>query len=372
MNEGQTINISLVQLPNKHIRIGIIFLVLRAEWANFLKEERSMTSKKEKMLIGLACLAVVFGVGIYLVNSNALSSFGLQPFAMVQSGVVQGAPPSQPAGTQGANYQPVLSSVIVNAVTGAPISGAYSNEFNITNLQGAMRKVTTATNTATNVDIGESYKDTVQLSGYYIADFSGVVSNPTTIVSLALKQQNTLSTWVNNDPANATRRNAITAEDTASAGGTLNPVLGIQGVTVNRVYGDGYIQVGADYNATQIKQLSFGQVKCPDGTVVTPEVVATPSSNALAGTVSTDTPAIATTNKSVKIACQLVSSQSILVPVNIELQAAYTNDANVTFKIKDYAKFVNTQTGAYDFGVENDAGTDSNSGTNYSQTYLLK
>lgn len=330
-----------------------------------------MKAKSSNMLIGLAALVLILAGSIFVINNGALASFGIQPFAMVQSGVVQGATPAQPAGTQGANYQPVLSSVIVNSVTGAPISGAYSNEFNITNLQGAMRKVTTATNTATNVDIGESYKDTVQLSGYYIADFSGKVENPTTVISLALKQQNTLSTWVNNDPANATRRNATGAEDTAAAGGTLNPVLGIQGVTVNRVYGDGYIQVGADYNATQIKNLTFGQVKCPDGTIVTPEATATPASNALTATTA-DIPAAATTNKSVKIACQLVSSQSILVPVNIELQAAYTNDANVTFKIKDYAKFVNTQTGAYDFGVENDAGTDSNSGTNYSQTYLLK
>ena len=318
-----------------------------------------MKLKKINPFLILACIAVVLGVGVYAVNSGALATFGVQPFSTIQSGVVQGATPAQPAGVQGANYQPVLTSTLVDAVTGAPISTAYDVQYDITNLQGAKRIVTAGSGTNVNVDIGEAYVATVKPSStYYAASFSGKIANPTTVLSMALKRENTGNLWINNDPVNGTTRNAIVATpDTATAGGTLNPTVYLQGVTVNRIIGDKALAFSVDYNATQYKNVSFGQVTCPNGTVVTPVAYQTATSNALATG--------STTNKTVKIDCEVQSSQSIAVPVNIELQAAFTGaDQNATFKVLDFATFTNTQTGLFEYGTANDAGADTNSATN--------
>lgn len=318
-----------------------------------------MKSKQSNTLIAIAAFVLIVAGAVYMINSGALVGVGLQPFSTIQSGVVQGATPAQPAGVQGANYQPVLTSTLVDAVTGAPISTAYDVQYDITNLQGAKRIVTAGSGTNVNVDIGESYVATVKPSStYYAASFSGKIANPTTVLAMALKRENTGTIWINNDPVNGTTRNAIvTTPDTATAGGTLNPTVYLQGVTVNRILGDKALAFSVDYNATQYKNMTFGQVTCPNGTVVTPVAYQTATANALATG--------STTNKTVKIDCEVQSSQSIAVPVNIELQASFTgSDANATFKVLDFATFTNTQTGAFEYGTENDAGADTNSATN--------
>lgn len=322
-----------------------------------------MKAKQTNILIAIMAVVVILAGGAYFVNTGALASFGLQPFSTAGAPPAAGVTVNVPAGNQGANYQPVLTTTLVDfAQPLVAVATAYDVQYDITNLQGVTRHVTAGTGTNVNVDIGEKYVATLKPNTvYYAASYSGTIANPTTVLSMPAKYKNTATMFIENDSIvggrNGELASGLNTPDTATAGGTLNLKAHLVGVTVNRIFGDTAVAMSVDYNSLQYKTVTFGQVTCPDGTVVTPEIIPTPGANVLVGQ--------AKTNKAAKIGCQLLGSSSISVPVNIEMQASFVgSDSNATIKAYDWATFTNTTTGAFFQGIENDASADTNSATN--------
>lgn len=322
-----------------------------------------MNKGSKNMLYGIMVVFVIAAAGLFIWNNGGAQLTGNQPFSTA------GAPPANNVivtSTGGTNpaIQPTLIVKLVDAAKpNAEVSGIYSVQFDITN-PTSTRHESAAIGTGVNVSLNDNYVVTVKPSStYYAASFSGKIeSSGATTVTIPVKGLNTSTLYIDNDSVvggrNGELPSGLNIPDTATGGGTLNIKAHLLGVTPYKFFGDNAVAIGMDYNALQYQLVTFGQVTCPDGTIVTPEKISTPGQTTVTSGFRNDT---------YKIGCGLLSSQAIEVPITIQLQTTIVGaDSNATIRGYDYATFVDPVSTLFTYGIENSASQDTNSATNTS------
>ena len=202
-----------------------------------------MARKKDNTLVML----VAVGLAIFLVSQGYIDLSGGPTLAV--DGV-----PTTTTGTGGVQVNvgtPTLEWYAQDAMIGSTVALA-ADAYRVTINGTSADKTAAATLDAAR---GDSYKICVRPNATYYGNcISGTISKVVTKVTVPLTKIGTATIWINNDPENATVRNAtaLAGRDTLAASDTDTATVCVQGASTNASYGDGAILIIIDYNSLQL------------------------------------------------------------------------------------------------------------------------
>jgi len=286
------------------------------------------------------------GLGILVVAFLLMNNGGVQPSTTsggVQSGnVVVNA------------FQPTLGYSVTDELKGSVLSG---NRAEVT-LAGS--KSTLAQGTTLNANNGDAYS--VELwptSTYYSpAAKSGTISGAKTETFQSKLIATSLSDWANNDPSNATTRNAAASTDTIGSGGSANPEFCLKNSTQFSIFGSGKYGVIVDYNGLTYDKPSAS------GAVDDSSVIISNHSRG-AGT---------TASAGFRINEELGEGETKCITLTLQAKSGVNpsqTDGNLYWRWVDNFKYVDSVDATLQVGYETDTGADTNSATNQTGTYIV-
>lgn len=196
----------------------------------------------------------------------------------------------------------------------------------------------TNSGTAGGLTAGTDYYGTVVQGTINTCGTDGVTARPYLASSI--------TTWFNNDPSNATTRNAAGAQDVYGAGSQLIPTLYMQVSTQYGAYGmnpnasvgglqNKGILLFADYNGVEIDSIE------PAASLVKASNLSCPPTHAITndGGDSNQTACTAWELNSYQLAG---IGQTLAIPISITADSTYNPQNNINFFVEDADMFIHT------------------------------